>query len=66
MALIRAGNAVRPALEQEVCPGLHDPTYEIKDDCAEGVARDKLAAPEPTRVPPTVRIADLSDPHSQN
>ena len=46
MALIRAGNGVRPALEQEVCPGLHDPTREIKDDCAEGVARDKLAHSE--------------------
>ena len=46
MALIRAGNGVQPALEQEVCPGLHDPTREIKDDCAEGVARDKLAHSE--------------------
>lgn len=46
MALIRAGTQVRPALEQELCPGLHRPTYEVQDDYAKGVARAKLAHSE--------------------
>ena len=46
MALIRARTQVRPALEQDLCPGPHHPTHEVQDDHAKGVARAKLALSE--------------------